>query len=70
MLRGGLKWDQSLKNPRFADYGQPVIMGFGAVPLNPVRVCVTTAYGISRKKPARLGELYATWAKMHRNASI
>lgn len=58
------RWDQPLGNKKFADYGQPVIMGFGTVPLNPVRVMVTTAYAISRKKPARLRELYDTWAKM------
>lgn len=62
----GTRWDQPLKNKKFADYGQPVIMGFGTVPLNPVRVMVMTAYGISRKKPARLRELYDTWAKMKR----
>jgi hypothetical protein len=62
----GTEWDQPLKNKRLADYGQPVIMGFGTVPLNPVRVMVTTAYGIARKKPARLCELYDTWAKMKR----
>jgi hypothetical protein len=62
----GTRWDQPLKNKKFADYGQPVIMGFGTVPLNPVRVLVMTAYGVSRKKPARLRELYETWAKMKR----
>jgi hypothetical protein len=62
----GARWDQPLKNKRFADYGQPVIMGFGTVPLNPVRVMVMTAYGISRRKPARLHELFDTWAKMKR----
>jgi hypothetical protein len=64
----GTHWDQPLKNQRLADHGQPVIVGFGGVSLNPVRVCVTTAYGVSRKKPARLGQLYETWAKMHRAA--
>jgi len=62
----GTRWDQSLKNRKFADYGQPVIVGFGAVPLNPVRVIVMTAYGISRDEPARLRALYETWAKMKR----
>jgi hypothetical protein len=60
----GTRWDQALKNKSFADYGQPVIMGFGTVPLNPVRTMVTTAYGISRGKLARLPELYDTWARM------
>ena len=59
----GTRWDQPLKNKKFADYGQPVIMGFGTVPLNPIRVLVMTAYGISRKQPARLRELYEVWSK-------
>jgi hypothetical protein len=62
----GTRWDQPLGNKNFADYGQPVIMGFGTVPLNPVRVTVTTAYAISRKKPAHLRGLYDTWARMKR----
>lgn len=62
----GVRWDQPLKNKKFADYGQPVIMGFGTVPLNPVRVVVMTAYGVSRQKPARLRDLYDTWARMKR----
>jgi hypothetical protein len=62
----GTKWDQPLKNEKFADYGQPVIMGFGTVPLNPVRVAVSTAYGIAKGKRAELRELYDTWAGMRR----
>ena len=62
----GTKWDQPLKNKKFADYGQPVIMGLGTVPLNPIRVIVMTAYAISRNKPARLRDLYDTWANMKR----
>jgi hypothetical protein len=62
----GTTWDQTLKNQRFADYGQPVIMGFGSVPLNPVRIIVSTAYGIASKERGggRLRELYGTWTKM------
>ncbi len=59
----GTRWDQPLSNKRFVDYGQPVIMGFGTVPLNPVRVLVTTAYRVSKKKPADLSGLYAIWAR-------
>jgi len=62
----GTRWDQPLRNKKFADYGQPVLMGFGTVPLNPVRVVVTTAYRICRHKPAHLRELYDTWARMKR----
>ena len=60
----GSRWDQILKDKRYADYGQPVIVGSGMVPLNPVRVIVTTAYAISGKKPAGLRELYDIWVKM------
>jgi len=35
-----LEWRQPLNNKKFVDYGQPVLTGFGAVPLNPVRVIV------------------------------
>jgi hypothetical protein len=62
----GTNWAQPLGNKNFADYGQPVLMGFGTVPLNPVRVIVTTAYAIARGNPARLRELYNTWAKMRK----
>jgi hypothetical protein len=62
----GTRWDQPLRNKRDADYGQPVIMGFGTVPLNPVSIAVTTAYAISRHKAARLRELYDIWAKMRK----
>lgn len=62
----GTRWDQPLKDKKFADYGQPVLMGFGSVPLNPVRVVVTAAYGIARKQldGSRLRGLYDTWASM------
>jgi hypothetical protein len=65
----GTKWEQPLRNEKFADYGQPVIMGLGSVPLNPVRIVVMLAYGIMRKKQGsgRLRELYDTWAKMKRS---
>ena len=64
----GTRWDQPLRNQKFADYGQPVIMGFGSVPLNPVRIIVSTAYGIASKEQGggRVRELYDTWAKMKR----
>lgn len=62
----GTRWDQPLRAKSFVDYGQPVIMGFGAVPLNPIRVMVMTAYGISRHQKSRLRELYETWMKRRR----
>jgi hypothetical protein len=67
---GGTRWHQPLRSENLVDYGQPVIMGLGPVPLNPVRVIVTTAYGISRQKPARLRELYKTWAAMNQHPKV
>jgi hypothetical protein len=61
---GGTWWEQPLDNKKVADYGQPVIMGCGSVPLNPVRVLLGIAYVVSANQPARLGELYETWAHM------
>lgn len=62
----GTTWDQPLKNEKYADYGQPVIMGFGTVPLNPVRIVVTLAYALvsGEQSGDRLKALYETWAKM------
>lgn len=61
----GTKWDQPLKNKNFADYGQPVIMGFGTVPLNPVRIAVNLAYAFAAKEQpgTRLQALYEVWSK-------
>jgi hypothetical protein len=39
-------------------------MGFGTVPLNPVRVMVTNAYKAASKEQVDLRKLYDTWAKM------
>ena len=52
----GTRWDQPLKGRNVADYGQPVIMGLGMVPLNPVSVVLTTAYRVSDNERARLRE--------------
>lgn len=62
----GTRWDQPLGNRRLADYGQPVIMGFGAVSLNPVRVTVTNAYKAANNEKVDLRGLYDTWARMAR----
>jgi hypothetical protein len=60
------RWDHPLKNPKYIDYGEPVLVGSGKVPLNPVSVVVTLAYGISRGKHhgGRLRELYDNWVKV------
>lgn len=62
----GTRWDQPLRSKKFVDYGQPVIMGFGTVPMNPVRLMVVSAYSAARKKRVDLGTLYDTWARMRR----
>lgn len=59
-----LKWQQNLKNRRLADFGQPIISGFGVAPLNPVRVGVNFAYGFASRKnsAARVREVYDVWS--------
>jgi hypothetical protein len=60
-----LSWTQFLDNKRFADYGQPVLTGFGPVPLNPIRIALTLAYGIAAGKQTgnRLMEIFDYWSK-------
>ena len=60
-----LQWEQQFGNKKDADYGQPVLVGFGPVAFNPVRLMVTLAYGVvSKKKTGKsLRELYDIWAK-------
>jgi hypothetical protein len=64
----GTRWDQPLKNLKFVDYGQPVIMGFGTVPLNPVRIVLMLAYAFAAKEQSgdRLRALYEIWAAKRR----
>ena len=61
----GTRWDQPLKNPNFVDHGQPVIMGFGTVPLNPIRIAVTLAYAFAAREQSgdRLRSLFDVWSK-------
>lgn len=63
-----LRWEQPLDDKKFADYGQPVLDGFGPVPFNPVRIAVTLAYGLVSKKQSgkRLREIYDYWSKQVR----
>jgi hypothetical protein len=63
-----LRWDQPLDDKKFADYGQPVLVGFGPVPLNPVRIAITFAYGLVSKKQSgkRLREIFDYWSKQVR----
>lgn len=61
-----LRWEQPLGNKKDVDLGQPVLVGFGAVPFNPVRMLVTHSYGVAGKSSSQksLGALYAIWSKM------
>ncbi|MDB5783830.1 hypothetical protein [Caballeronia mineralivorans] len=60
-----LCWDFKTESKRFADYGQPVIVGFGAAILNPVRIAVTLAYGVAAgtQSGSRLGQVYKFWSE-------
>lgn len=58
------RWDFKTESKRFADYGQPVIVGFGAAILNPVRIAITLAYGVAAgtQSGSRLGQVYQFWS--------
>lgn len=62
----GLRWDQLFGNKKFVDYGQPVLVGFGVVPFNPVRMVVTYAYGVASKKEGGKGlrDIYDIWSRL------
>jgi len=62
----GLEWSQPFNNKRYVDYGQPVLLGFGAAPFNPVRMVVVQAYGLdNRTRTGKiLSELYKIWSDM------
>lgn len=59
-----LEWKQFIDDKLFVDYGQPVLVGFGRVPLNPFRILSTFAYGVAKKEQRgdRLSELYLYWS--------
>lgn len=59
----GTRWEQPLGSKKFVDYGQPVIVGFGADSLNPVSVLINVARNVADQKPAKLRELFDTWAR-------
>jgi hypothetical protein len=61
-----LKWEQPLKNKKFIDYGQPVLVKFSPGPFNPAGMMVTFAYGlISKKKTGEgLRNIYNIWSKL------
>lgn len=59
-----LRWEQPLDDTRFADYGQPVLVSFGPVSLNPIRIAVTLGYALAsgEKTGKRLRELHDYWS--------
>jgi hypothetical protein len=61
-----LRWNQEFGNKRDVDYGQPVLIDFGAAPFNPVRMMVTQSYGLvdGTKTGKDLRRLYELWSKM------
>src|SRR6218665_1100038 len=62
-MHPSLRWHQDLARKQFADYGQPVVVPFGAIGCNPVGILVTLMYGFSQKvqKGCRLREVYEYW---------
>jgi hypothetical protein len=64
----GTKWDQVMQDPRFIDYGKPVVVGRGRDRLEPVQIAVMLAYGFARKNRSggHLREFSDVWAeKLH-----
>ena len=61
-----LEWNQPLKEKKFADFGQMVLLGFGRATLNPVRIAVTFCYGIAggKQTPKRFDEIYGYWSRL------
>jgi hypothetical protein len=61
----GSDWRLILDDKVFADYGQPVLVGRGPVPLNPVRVVMNWAYGVSQRNRGseRLTQLFDWWVE-------
>lgn len=63
-----LRWHQPLDKKQDIDFGQPVLLGFGRVAFNPVRMLVTLAYGLASGTRTAKGlcELYDIWTGMIR----
>ena len=61
-----LHWEQCLNNKKFADYGQPVLNGVGVVPINPVGVAHSIAFGIidGTENGGALRKAYEFWANL------
>jgi hypothetical protein len=62
-----LRWDQQflkVRGKKFIDYGQPVLVGFGAVACNPIRLTDVLAYSLADggATGSRLRQLYDIWS--------
>ena len=56
-----LKWPQYLGGKTRVDYGQPLLVGFGVLSFNPIRMVL--AGGIPRWTGTGLRELYDIWSE-------
>ncbi|MEZ4400847.1 MAG: hypothetical protein R3B06_12555 [Kofleriaceae bacterium] len=59
-----IRWHQVFWDEQCADYGQPVLIGPGMAPINPVRLMAIQAYRAIRRQPIDLRGLYDDWEKM------
>ncbi len=60
-----LQWNFITKGRKdWIDYGQPILIGFDIIGLNPVHIMVTLAYGFVKKSKSgeRLSELFSIWS--------
>lgn len=63
-LRQDLSWGQELKRRDSADFGYPVLMGFGGPVFNPLRIGGVAAQKIINGKAQPLADLVNIWAGM------
>jgi len=54
----GAKWSQVLRGKRNFDYGKPVIIYPGGVPLEPINIIIVSAFKVARGKSANFRKLY------------
>lgn len=61
-----VRWEQQLGSKRLADYGQLTISGGGVVPINPIRIVNSFAYGVAGGEGdgKKLREMYEYWASL------
>lgn len=54
----GTEWTQRFTAKTSIDYGQPVIIGLGVVPLNPVQTMLSAAYGSAYDRGVNLKQMF------------